>query len=207
MRTKFDMRAKQGVLIGYALQTRGYRIWIPTEHKIIESVNVRIAETEKNEPPQTSDQIDLEMLFPENEMTIVHTRIPVDQKLSPKTLKSEPDDKEILESESESEKTPQTESENEETPESESENEYTPEIFYPEINWTRTCKLRSNGSRIDVYYYPEGSNKRLRTLKEIKAYCLLENIKFNENLFDFSSKNPFQGVISSSETASSLHSE
>ncbi|GBN41288.1 hypothetical protein AVEN_84914-1 [Araneus ventricosus] len=35
------MRSKSGILVGYALQTKGYRIWLPESRKAIETINVR----------------------------------------------------------------------------------------------------------------------------------------------------------------------
>lgn len=43
-RTKLDVRAKRGVMVGYAMSTRGYRIWLPAENKVIETSDVRFDE-------------------------------------------------------------------------------------------------------------------------------------------------------------------
>lgn len=55
LRRKLDMRAKEGVMLGYALSTRGYRIWLPNEQKIIETINVSFDEmaNKNEEAPQT----------------------------------------------------------------------------------------------------------------------------------------------------------
>lgn len=47
LRSKFDMRTKKGILVGYAMKTKGYRIWLPDEHKIIETINVTFVECEE----------------------------------------------------------------------------------------------------------------------------------------------------------------
>lgn len=47
LRKKLDLRVKQGIMMGYATSTRGYRIWFPKERKLIETSNVRIDETKK----------------------------------------------------------------------------------------------------------------------------------------------------------------
>ncbi|GBO26123.1 hypothetical protein AVEN_110470-1 [Araneus ventricosus] len=39
------MRSKSGILVGYALQTKGYRIWFPESRKVIETINVRFDES------------------------------------------------------------------------------------------------------------------------------------------------------------------
>ncbi|GBM39659.1 hypothetical protein AVEN_104882-1 [Araneus ventricosus] len=39
------MRSKSGILVGYALQTKGYSIWLPESRKVIETINVRFDES------------------------------------------------------------------------------------------------------------------------------------------------------------------
>ncbi|GBL74326.1 Retrovirus-related Pol polyprotein from transposon TNT 1-94 [Araneus ventricosus] len=46
IRKKLDMRAKLGIMMGYALHTKGYRIWLRDE-KLIETINVRFDENTK----------------------------------------------------------------------------------------------------------------------------------------------------------------
>ncbi|GFT10306.1 retrovirus-related Pol polyprotein from transposon TNT 1-94 [Trichonephila clavipes] len=41
IRRKFDMRAKMGIMMGYAQRTKGYRIWLIDENKLVETINVR----------------------------------------------------------------------------------------------------------------------------------------------------------------------
>ncbi|GFW48802.1 retrovirus-related Pol polyprotein from transposon TNT 1-94 [Trichonephila clavipes] len=41
IRKKFDMRAKMGIMMGYAQRTKGYRIWLIDENKLVETINVR----------------------------------------------------------------------------------------------------------------------------------------------------------------------
>ncbi|GFY01368.1 retrovirus-related Pol polyprotein from transposon TNT 1-94 [Trichonephila clavipes] len=36
---KFDMRAKMGIMMGYAQRTKGYRIWLIDENKLVETIN------------------------------------------------------------------------------------------------------------------------------------------------------------------------
>ncbi|GFV62322.1 retrovirus-related Pol polyprotein from transposon TNT 1-94 [Trichonephila clavipes] len=47
IRKKFDMRAKMGIMMGYAQRTKGYRIWLIDENKLIETINVRFDENKK----------------------------------------------------------------------------------------------------------------------------------------------------------------
>ena len=48
LRSKFDMRAKIGTFVGYALRTKGYRVWMPESKKVIETIHVTFP---KNENP------------------------------------------------------------------------------------------------------------------------------------------------------------
>ncbi|GBM39924.1 Retrovirus-related Pol polyprotein from transposon TNT 1-94 [Araneus ventricosus] len=44
LRKKFDMRAEKEIMVDYALKTRGYRIWLPNERKIVETINMFLTE-------------------------------------------------------------------------------------------------------------------------------------------------------------------
>ncbi|GBM34909.1 Retrovirus-related Pol polyprotein from transposon TNT 1-94 [Araneus ventricosus] len=44
-RKKLQPKAKIGILIGYAVNRRGYRVWLPKERKVVESIHVKIDET------------------------------------------------------------------------------------------------------------------------------------------------------------------
>ncbi|GFV80857.1 retrovirus-related Pol polyprotein from transposon TNT 1-94 [Trichonephila clavipes] len=39
IRKKFDMRAKMGIMMGYAQRTKGYRIWLIDKNKLVETIN------------------------------------------------------------------------------------------------------------------------------------------------------------------------
>ncbi|GBM38318.1 Retrovirus-related Pol polyprotein from transposon TNT 1-94 [Araneus ventricosus] len=57
IRKKLDMRAKLGIMVGYALHTKGYRIWLRDENKLIETINVRFDENTKGvDSSQNSNQ-------------------------------------------------------------------------------------------------------------------------------------------------------
>ncbi|GFU05691.1 retrovirus-related Pol polyprotein from transposon RE1, partial [Trichonephila clavipes] len=47
IRKKFDMSAKMGIMMGYAQRTKGYRIWLIDENKLIETINVRFDENKR----------------------------------------------------------------------------------------------------------------------------------------------------------------
>lgn len=46
---KFQPRACNGILVGYARRTKGYRIFLPDENKVIETSNVRVKESDAND--------------------------------------------------------------------------------------------------------------------------------------------------------------
>lgn len=210
-RTKFDLRAKQGILVGYAWQTKGYRVWIPDEHRIIETVNVRIDESTKPQGNKNDGDIELDNLFPEEHKV----RLNFPEERNPKggterTIERESsrqkadkiESKEPETSESELEPTSESdESTHTEDEDSETSIEIPPKLR--KINWNRKPVPRKNGSRTDVYYYPEGSKTRLRSLKDVKNYCERENLVFEKSIFDFSSKNPYKGLIATDQIASS----
>ena len=39
--SKLDARAKKGIMIGYALKTKGYKIWLENESKLTKTINVK----------------------------------------------------------------------------------------------------------------------------------------------------------------------
>ncbi|GFW94876.1 gag_pre-integrs domain-containing protein [Trichonephila clavipes] len=47
IRKKFDMHAKIGIMMGYAQRTKGYRIWLIDENKLVETINVRFDENKR----------------------------------------------------------------------------------------------------------------------------------------------------------------
>ena len=63
------------------------------------------------------------------------------------------------------------------------------------INWTRTLQRRKVSPRSDVYYYPEGFNRKLKSVREVKEFCTKHNILFDPDLFDFSTLNTYQGPV------------
>ncbi|GBN60625.1 Retrovirus-related Pol polyprotein from transposon TNT 1-94 [Araneus ventricosus] len=44
-RNKLQPRAKLGILVGYSLRTKGYRVFLPNENKVIETIHVYIDES------------------------------------------------------------------------------------------------------------------------------------------------------------------
>ncbi|GBL70260.1 Retrovirus-related Pol polyprotein from transposon TNT 1-94 [Araneus ventricosus] len=45
-RSKLQMCSKKVIVVGYGLQTRGYRIWIPSERRVVETINIIFDENE-----------------------------------------------------------------------------------------------------------------------------------------------------------------
>lgn len=166
LRRKLDMRAKKGIMVGYALRTRGYRIWLPQEHKIVESINVSF-----DEEPKRSG-LELEAL----------------PKISiPKIYKSD---------------SPETDSDSEESEEEPDQMETsTGQASRPDkITWIREAKPRKDKSRVDIYYKIQGSNARLRSNNDVENYCKAHNIAYDKNLFNFSGKNSYSGIVALPES-------
>ncbi|GFT04808.1 retrovirus-related Pol polyprotein from transposon RE1 [Trichonephila clavipes] len=66
IRKKFDMRAEMGIMMGYAQRTKGYRIWLIDENKLVETINVvkdsltsRLVSKTSTETPSTSEKPDV----------------------------------------------------------------------------------------------------------------------------------------------------
>ncbi|GFY33493.1 retrovirus-related Pol polyprotein from transposon TNT 1-94 [Trichonephila clavipes] len=70
IRKKFDMRAKMGIMMGYAQRTKGYRIWLIDENKLVETINddsdrvkdsltSRLVSKTSTETPSTSENPDV----------------------------------------------------------------------------------------------------------------------------------------------------
>ncbi|GFW79292.1 retrovirus-related Pol polyprotein from transposon TNT 1-94 [Trichonephila clavipes] len=67
---KFDMRVKMGIMMGYAQRTKGYRIWLIDENKLVETINddfdrvkdslkSRLVSKTSTETPSTSEKPDV----------------------------------------------------------------------------------------------------------------------------------------------------
>ncbi|GFX54449.1 retrovirus-related Pol polyprotein from transposon TNT 1-94 [Trichonephila clavipes] len=70
IRKKFDMRTKMGIMMGYAQRTKGYRIWLIDENKLVETINgdsdrakdsltSRLVSKTSTETPSTSEKPDV----------------------------------------------------------------------------------------------------------------------------------------------------
>ncbi|GFU59940.1 hypothetical protein TNCV_667351 [Trichonephila clavipes] len=56
LKKKFDMRAKMGIMMGYAQRTKGYRIWLIDENKLVETINFQ---RQVRKTPSTSEKPDV----------------------------------------------------------------------------------------------------------------------------------------------------
>ena len=70
------------------------------------------------------------------------------------------------------------------------------------VSWFRKPKRRADGSPTDIYYYEDGCNKRLRSIREAKEYCDQNNILYKPELFDFSASNKYKGIVGSAPATS-----
>jgi hypothetical protein len=201
-RKKLDMRAKRGVMVGYALQTKGYRIWIPDERRIVETINVSF---EENQLPFKKVNISSGSELDPN--AIVKTVKPNNN-----TVKfNQEDDKESSSDEDEiSERSVKPEyrsdeetdyEDHDEEADGESMPDEDPQVSQEdkpekEVIWVRRAVLRKDGSRNDIYYGTTESPKlRLRSVNDVKKYTEANRIKFQENFFDFSGNNRYNGIV------------
>ncbi|GBN48440.1 Retrovirus-related Pol polyprotein from transposon TNT 1-94 [Araneus ventricosus] len=175
LRKKFDMRAKKGIMVGYALKTRGYRIWLPNERKIVETINVSFDEDNMLEPNGSGAALD-----PNKKIINVSSNSEFD-----------------TESEEESEhlsipRTPKSQSSEQEGA---SNNSKTSEI----VIWERKAVPRKDRSRTDIYYYIQGSKDRFHCYKDIEEYCKIHNLEYDKALFNFSGKDKYSGIVTMEE--------
>lgn len=181
LRNKLEMRSKKGILVGYAMKTKGYRIWLPTERKVVETINVRIEEKGKS----SGDVLDPSKLIyqleedsdneSQTDYPVVETSKEFDRKESPLSTPEVKIKHEV-----------------ETTPDQAVEPER-------EVTWVRTAVPRKDNSRIDILYKIEGTNMKLRCYKDVETYCNAHGLKYNKLDFDFSGKNPYSGIVQPNE--------
>lgn len=177
-RGKLDPKARKGVLVGYALGTKGYRIWLPESEKVIESCDVSFPKTEEGISgavlaPENDYQLgDEQGANDESECDEIEEPLPTQPSHPTSILKSRKSSVESSDSESE-----------------EDENK-----ALEETTWIRKVVPRKLGNRNDIYYY-EKNKDRLRSKNDVEGYCREKNLKYDESLFDFSSKNLYEGEV------------
>lgn len=195
-RHKLEPKAKQGILIGYAYKTKGYRIWYPDENKVIETINVSFDErgnfkslgsgavlgsnqlnncNDLFPSVNFNDDSDSDSDVEKGELSDLSTR-PISQ-----TSDTMGEDSQVS---------------------SDDDNDAKLNNSGSRVsNWIRRATPRPNENRTDIYYYEEGCTKRIRSLNEAEKYCKSNNIDFNKENFDFSGKNNFSGKIQGKPSA------
>lgn len=226
-RNKLENRSKRGILVGYALRTKGYRIWLPDEHKITESINVRFEESCFDgdiDPAEAEDSV-LDPTYDEQEEipylrcstrssniiesdsdsdTDYDTKIEKPKRIRSKSRKTEILDVKSIKSEESSDSSTEGESDGDRESDHELSDESNAEgQNLKSVNWLRNPVPRKTGKRTDIYFYEEGKTQRLRSHKEVKNYCKKNGLKYEKDLFNFSTKNNYKGKIGKNETPES----
>ncbi|GFT60736.1 retrovirus-related Pol polyprotein from transposon TNT 1-94 [Trichonephila clavipes] len=166
IRKKFDMRAKIGIMMGYAQRTKGYRIWLIDENKLVETINVRFDENKRgiNFRQKVNSNLGYNLNLPDyydDEDDSDRAKDSLTSRLVSKT----------------STETPSTS----EKPDVSSDNHSL--IPCTEVKWIRNIGRKVTGS--NVYYSIEGEATRLKSFNEIERYCKRHNIKYDSSLFNF----------------------
>ncbi|GFT61785.1 retrovirus-related Pol polyprotein from transposon TNT 1-94 [Trichonephila clavipes] len=170
IRKKFDMRAKMGIMMGYAQRTKGYRIWLIDENKLVETINVRFDENKRgiNFKQKVNSNLGYNLNLPDyydDEDDFDRVKDSLTSRLVSKT----------------STETPSTS----EKPDVSSDNHSL--IPCTEVKWIRNIGRKVTGS--NVYYSIEGESTRLKSFNEIERYCKRHNIEYDPSLFNFRKDN------------------
>ncbi|GFT50719.1 retrovirus-related Pol polyprotein from transposon TNT 1-94 [Trichonephila clavipes] len=186
IRKKFDMRAKMGIMMGYAQRTKGYRIWLIDENKLVETINVRFDESRRgiNFRQKVNSNLGYNLNLPDyydDEDDSDRVKDSLTSRLVSKT----------------STETPSTS----EKPDVSSDNHSL--IPCTEVKWIRNIGRKVTGS--NVYYSIEGEATRLKSFNEIERYCKRHNIEYDPSLFNFRKDNTeSQGFSDLSEQQEAL---
>ncbi|GFX23371.1 retrovirus-related Pol polyprotein from transposon TNT 1-94 [Trichonephila clavipes] len=186
IRKKFDMRAKMGIMMGYAQRTKGYRIWLIDENTLVETINVRFDENKRgiNFRQKVNSNLGYNLNLPDyydDEDDSDRVKDSLTSRLVSKT----------------STETPSTS----EKPDVSSDNHSL--IPCTEVKWIRNIGRKVTGS--NVYYSIEGEATRLKSFNEIERYCKRHNIEYDPSLFNFRKDNTeSQGFSDLSEQQEAL---
>ncbi|GFW35675.1 retrovirus-related Pol polyprotein from transposon TNT 1-94 [Trichonephila clavipes] len=186
IRKKFDMRAKMGIMMGYAQRTKGYRIWLIDENKLVETINVRFDENKRgiNFKQKVNSNLGYNFNLPDYQ-NHPHLNNRVKDSLTSRLVS-----KTSTETPSTSEK-PGVSSDNHNL------------IPCTEVKWIRNIGRKVTGS--NVYYSIEGEATRLKSFNEIERYCKRHNIEYDPSLFNFRKDNTeSQGFSDLSEQQEAL---
>ncbi|GFY13190.1 retrovirus-related Pol polyprotein from transposon RE1 [Trichonephila clavipes] len=185
IRKKFDMHAKMGVMMGYAQCTKGYRIWLIDENKLVETINVRFDENKRgiNFRQKVNSNLGYNLNLPDyyDEDDFDRVKDSLTSHLVSKTSTETP---------SRSEK-PDVSSDNHSL------------IPCTEVKWIRNIGRKVTGS--NVYYSIKGEATRLKSFNEIERYCKRHNIEYDPSFFNFRKDNTeSQGFSDLSEQQEAL---
>lgn len=190
LRNKLEMRSKKGILVGYAMQTKGYRVWIPNERKVIESINVRfderIQQSNRREvvlDPVSSDKVAFPVSKDESDSETEN------ENAGNKDLSDESDNGQNSEYGSDSESESQSK-------------DLERKIPLKTVVWERQAVTRPDKSRTDIYYRAQGSKARLRSFNDVKKYCEKHNIHYTPKNFNFQGRNTYSGIVGQEESTS-----
>ncbi|GFW74433.1 retrovirus-related Pol polyprotein from transposon RE1 [Trichonephila clavipes] len=180
------MRAKMGIMMGYAQRTKGYRIWLINENKFIETINVRFDENKRgiNFRQKVNSNLGYNLNLPDyydDEDDFDRVKDSLTSRLVSKT----------------STETPSTS----EKPDVSSDNHNL--IPCTEVKWIRNIVRKVTGSNEN--YSIEGEATPLKSFNEIERYCKRHNIEYDPSLFNFRKDNTeSQGFSDLSEQQEAL---
>ncbi|GFX99944.1 retrovirus-related Pol polyprotein from transposon RE1 [Trichonephila clavipes] len=145
------MRAKMGIMMGYAQRTKGYRIWLIDENKLVETINVRFDENKRgiNFKQKVNSNLGYNLNLPDyydDEDDFDRVKDSLSSRLVSKTSTEMPS----------TSKKPGVSSDNHNL------------IPCTEVKWIRNIGRKVTGS--NVYYSIEGEATRLKSLNEIERY-------------------------------------
>lgn len=183
LRHKLEAKAKRGVLVGYAFRTKGYRIWIPEENKIIETINVSFKEESFYGDRSNSNRSG----------AVLGTT--VNWRLNSHQAESDSDRDDAIEVPVRRQPFPDTPAELQESTSAEETSDDDLPRLRRDAVWIRKVVPRPDGSRNDIYYYEKGKNSRLRSLTDVKRYCSKYKIAYEPNLFSFKGKDKSHGEV------------
>jgi transposase InsO family protein len=198
-RSKLQPRAKMGILVGYAINTKGYRVWCPDSEKtnVRETLSVRFDEQRLGMDVIKDIQITDVAPFDVQASTELNpsrlARAPImDTRESYVEFYIDNDDQLVRRDHN---VIPQAVAvpPNRQVPAEVPAEQIPPRrpVVIPNPGWRRETVCRLTGpdaGRYDVYYrYLEG--RRMKSVADAGRFCLQNDIPFDETRFDFSIKN------------------
>lgn len=175
-RNKLMAKARQGIMVGYAFKTRGYRIWLKDLNKIIETSNVSFShsKTDKSSSGAVQEPGRVDFYSPVGDNGVARDDAVEELSSSPDSSSS-PSGTRVIDRVS--------------------DESSTEDNSLRVVSWYREAVPRKTGSRVDIYYFEKNKTERLRSLDDVEKYCRLNSIKYVPNLFNFSGKNHFSGDV------------